>query len=382
MQILIYESSSFGGCYQYAREIFPEFKGNTEVSKCTLLLPKNSNLTQEGIRCILIRDQISSNNKLVKKIHFLYRNFLNPFILFFILLKRKNKTHVILNDFEQISAPLWAPLFKLFLGKKHVFIVVLHDADRDEYPPSKAFSVYCMKKLMAVMDFGFYHGYLPDKTYYQCNPNTVYIDIPHGQYKLPEGNFSLSQHLESKRTKDACYLSILGNIREQKNYRLTIQALPSLPKAVLIIAGAPSNSGVDVREYKELANKLKVDNRIIWIEKFLTESEITSLISFSDIILLNYAKNFSSQSGIFNMIAPFEKSMIISKGNSSLSVTAKKFNLGHMIEPDNLESLIFGVQKLMNERENNNENWDDYLKYASWKNLTEITLTAFKEKTK
>jgi glycosyltransferase involved in cell wall biosynthesis len=382
MQILIYESSSFGGCYEYAQQIFPEFQNHAQVKECTLLLPKNSNLKKDGIRCVLIRDRISSESKVLKKIHFLYRNLVNPLILFFILLKIKNNTHVILNDFEQISAPIWAPLFKLFLSKKHTFTVVLHDADRDEYPPSKVFSVYCMKKLMSAMDFGFYHGFLPDKPYYKYNPETVYVNVPHGIFKLPEPDLSLLEQLQSGRKNGSYFLSILGNIRDQKNYRLTIQALPSLPQAVLIVAGAPSHSGVDVKEYKEIARNLKVDNRIIWIEKFLSESEMNAVIAFSDIILLNYAKNFSSQSGIFNMIAPFKKPMIISKGSSSLSLTAQKFHLGHMIEPDHLESLIFGIQKLINEPLINIANWDAYLKYASWKNLTEITLKAFKDKIK
>jgi glycosyltransferase involved in cell wall biosynthesis len=382
MQILIYESSSFGGCFEYAREIFHELAKHSEVTECILLLPENSNLKKEGVRSVLIRDRISSQSKFLKKIHFLYRNLVNPFILFFILLKRKNRTHVILNDFEQISAPLWSPLYKRFLSKKHIFTVVLHDADRDEYPPSKLFSVYCMKKLMSAMDFGFYHGFLPDKTYYNGNPATIYLDIPHGIYELPEADPVLSARLEAMRTQNAYFLSILGNIRDQKNYRLAIQALPSLPQAVLIIAGAPSHSGVDVKEYKEIAKNLKVDNRIIWIEKFLSEKEMTAVIAFSDIILLNYAKNFSSQSGIFNLIAPFRKKMIISKGNSSLSVTAQKFRLGHLIEPDHLESLTFGVQKLMNEPETKHENWDAYLEYASWKNMADTSLTAFKDKIK
>jgi glycosyltransferase involved in cell wall biosynthesis len=239
-----------------------------------------------------------------------------------------------------------------------------------------------MKKMMSIMDFGFYHGFLPDKSYYQCNPDTKYLDIPHGIYALPKADNNLLKNLESKRTKDTCFLSILGNIRDEKNYALAIQSLPSLPGAKLIIAGAPSHSGVSINEYKELAKKLKVADRIIWIEKFLTEAELATVIAFSDIILLYYAKTFSSQSGIFNMIAPFAKPMIISKGESSLSKTAQKFNLGYLIEPDHLESLIFGIQKLVNEPEKNHTNWDAYVNYASWKNLTEISLTAFKEKIK
>jgi glycosyltransferase involved in cell wall biosynthesis len=379
MQILIYESSSFGGCYEYAREIFHTYKAHKEVSSCTLLLPGNSPIREDGIKTVLFKDQALPQNKLYRKLHFLFRNTFNPFILFFLLLKRKESTTVIFNDFEQISAPLWVPFFKLFLSHKHLFAVILHDPDRDAYPPSTSFSVFCMKRLMSLMDFAFYHGFLPDKPYYyKSNSTTVYIEIPHGIYKLPLANKELSQKLLSLKKPGFYFLSIIGNIREEKNYQLSIQTLPSLPEAVLVIAGSPSHSAVNIQEYKDLSKKLNVEDRIIWIEKFLTEDEIAAVIQATDIILLNYAKSFSSQSGILNLIAPYQKRTIISKGNSSLSITAEKFYLGYMVEPDNSQSLIEGVEELISS-ENNIEPWKEYIKHASWGNMVSQTLKVFKE---
>jgi glycosyltransferase involved in cell wall biosynthesis len=377
-QIIIYESSSFGGCYEYAKKIFPAIKAYQEVSSCSLLLPKNSPFHIEGSRSILIKDQISSESKLLRKLHFLYRNFINPFILFFILLRKKERSFVILNDFEQISAPIWVPFFKLFLGR-HRFAVILHDPDRDAYPPSRSFSSFCMKRLMSLMDFAFYHGFLPDKPYYKSNPRTIYKNIPHGIYELPEPEPDLLKKILSLKKPGDYVLSILGNIRDEKNYRTAIQALPSLAGARLLIAGSPSHSGVDIEEYKILAQKLKVEDRVIWIEKFLSESEMAAAIQATDIVLLNYSTSFTSQSGILNLIAPFRKKMIVSKGSSSLSITAEKFYLGYLVEADNLQALITGIIKLRSDLENNDSQWDKYLEYASWNNMAAETLKAFEE---
>jgi glycosyltransferase involved in cell wall biosynthesis len=380
MQILIYEPSSFGGCFEYSKEILAAYQNHPEVEDCTLVIPKNACIKNLGAKSVLITDKLRFNSRILRKLHFLYRNFINPFILFFLLLKKKDKTVVLFNDFEQISAPLWAGMFRLFFSGKHIFAVILHDPDRDGYPPSKALSTFCMRRMMSLMDFAFYHGYLPDKPYYTSNPNTRYIDIPHGIYELPDADPVLSEKLSKMKTDGAYFLSILGNIRDQKNYSLTISTLPFLPKAFLIIAGAPSHSGVDVERYKETAKKLGVENRVIWIEKFLSEHEIASVIDCSDTIMLNYAKDFTSQSGIFNLIAPFKKQMIISKGKSSLCYTAEKFQLGTLVEPDDHNSLIFSIKTHIEDRKQHNVNWDAYLGYASWKNLVDLTLTAFNKK--
>jgi hypothetical protein len=103
------------------------------------------------------------------------------------------------------------------------------------------------------------------------------------------------------------------------------------------------------------------------------------VIQATDIILLNYAKSFSSQSGILNLIAPYQKKTIISKGNSSLSITAEKFYLGYMVEPDNSESLISGVNYLISSDNDTAKPWTEYIKHASWENMVTQTLKVFKE---
>src|SRR5690554_6137265 len=123
MNIYIYESSSRGGCYEYSKYLLHYYLKVSE--NALLLIPENSPDLGNGISKILLSDIAQSNNKLFRKLHFLYRQFANPFILFFFLLV-KPKSVVILNDFEQLTAPIWAPLYRLFLHK-HKFAVVLHD---------------------------------------------------------------------------------------------------------------------------------------------------------------------------------------------------------------------------------------------------------------
>lgn len=373
MRVVIYESSSHGGCFEYAKELFKAYSFHPEVDHCVLLVPSQSNLNEKNIFKILCNDVFTTRITILRKFYFLFRVLVNPFILFFFLIKKK-ETFVIFNDFEQLTSFVWVPFFKLFLGK-HRFAVVLHDPDRDDYPPSKSFSESSMKKLLSIMDFALYHEGLPTKPYYLLS-KTIYINIPHGVYlpALPDSNFT--KELQEKIGKNYKTLAILGNIRKEKNYDLAIESLQHFPSLKLIIAGKLANQNVDIAAFKHLAEKLKVMDRVIWIEKYLTDHELSSLINFSDIILLNYSKSFKSQSGILNLIAPYKKKIIISRGDSSLSLISNKFNLGILIEPDNIDALKDGISKSF--LSDFSENWSKYLEFASWKHHTDIVLEAYK----
>jgi glycosyltransferase involved in cell wall biosynthesis len=125
---------------------------------------------------------------------------------------------------------------------------------------------------------------------------------------------------------------------------------------------------VNVGAYKELASRLKVSDRIIWIERFLSGEELSAVIEAADVILLNYGASFTSQSGILNSVAPFRKELIVSDGPSSLASIIKRFGVGQLVQPGSVDSLVEGLKILENEAGEMQSRWDDYLAYASWEN--------------
>lgn len=377
MRVVIYESSSHGGCYNYAKEIFKAYSTHPEVKFCELIIPVHSRINESRVYKILCNDLKNYSISLVKKVYFLYRTFINPFILFFFLLRREASL-VIFNDFEQLSAFIWVPFFRIFL-RKHTFTVVLHDPDRDNYPPSRSFSETSMNIMMSIMKLGFFHEHLPSKIYYRT-ASTKFLDVPHGIYVPFSPDITFGNEIKSRIGGSCSTMAILGNIRKEKNYPLAIQSLVNYPELKLVIAGNPANQNVDVSSYKLLAEKLKVDKRVIWIERYLTDSELSSLIDITDVVLLNYSRSFTSQSGILNLIAPYKKKIIVSRGESGLHDIVSKFNIGTLIEPDNLAALIEGISTTL--REDYSDNWGKYLDYASWKNHAEKVINEHKSTVK
>ena len=371
MNVIILNTNSFGGNYEYSRCLAKAYAANEFVDNCKVILPLNA--LQEENDCfkkVLISDQPSFQNKILKRFYFLFRSFVNP-IKTFLFLKKSPASLVIVNDYEQITSFFWAPLFRM-LKKKHTFFVLLHDPDRDNYLPIKSLSNYTMKRVMSVMDAALYHELLPDKPYYlNIIPK---FSIPHGLYSYPD--FDIELHTLLMQQKGVHKLmGVIGNIRDEKNYSLLIDSLPELPDVMLLIAGSPSNSAVSIDSYKKQIQDLNVQNQVIWIEKRLSDEEMQAIIQVCDLILLYYKHSFTSQSGLLNLIAPHKKKLIVSDGESGLTKVVQHYALGEVVVL-NRNAFVDSVNKIIftESTKKQLDAWDAYLNYASWDNHVRIVI--------
>lgn len=371
MNIVILNTNSFGGNYEYSRCLGAAYSAHSSVKKCTVVIPVNATQEENEIfKKRLISDLPTFNFKLFKKIYFLVRSLINPFrVLTF--LKSQPSSIVIFNDYEQITSFIWVPFFKS-LKKKHIFLVILHDPDRDAYLPVRRLSQVSMVKVMSLMDAALYHELLPDKIYYK---NEIpKINIPHGVYIYSAFDQQLLNRLIQQKGEKKI-MGVIGNIRDEKNYLLLIQSLPELPHMILLIAGNPSNSSVSTSFYKEEIERLQVQDRVIWIEKRLTDEEMQSIIHACDLTLLYYKHSFTSQSGLLNLIAPHKKKLIVSDGPSALTKIVQHYKLGDVVALDKA-SFICAVNNIIFSDMSFKQNisWDRYLDYASWDNHVRIVI--------
>jgi glycosyltransferase involved in cell wall biosynthesis len=372
MNLIIYNPFSFGGNFDYMSALTKAYSEHEEVKQVSVIMPANAS-KQKGQLRLLLPDRARSNNKVIKKLYFLYRSFVNPF-RFYRYLRSQATGIVIFNDYDQLSSFSWVPFFQR-LKNKFVFCVILHDPDRDRYLPSKTFSIYSMKRVMSLMDIAFYHGTLPIRPYY-IGP-AAKIQIPHGIYETVEVDKLFESSILNLKASDNL-LSILGNIREEKNYELAIRSLVDLPDFKLLIAGAKANSATPVEKYRELISSLGLDNRVIFIEKFLTQPELHAAIKVSDIILLYYSATFTSQSGILNLIAPYKKKILVSDIESALTQDVKRYFIGEVVRADDLASFTAGV-KLLAAKRQDESSWENYAKTASWSTNAAISINTFKK---
>ena len=376
MKILIYNPNSFGGNYEYALRLVAAYNKLDGV-KCLMLTPSSLAVQKHEIVDHLLSDIPKTKNKFLKKIYFIYRSFVNPLLLLFYVYRR-NFEYIIFNDFDQLTSPLWSPMFRIFLP--HITrLVILHDPDRDQYLPLKFLSSFTMKAVMQAMHIGLYHEVLPEKNYYQ-QANILYQKVPHGIYELSEEALP-RRHAEIEVFKqDRKLISILGNIREEKNYRLIISSLVHLTETCLLIAGKPANSSISVEQYKQYADSLGVGDRILWYTHYLSEAELKLTIKQSHAIALYYKSSFASQSGLLNLIAPFKKKILVAETASALSKVVKDFSLAPLIRADDEHAFVKQAQEILNsDIPELEERWNAYLAYASWDNHAAIVLETIRQ---
>jgi glycosyltransferase involved in cell wall biosynthesis len=174
-------------------------------------------------------------------------------------------------------------------------------------------------------------------------------------------------------------MSIPGNIRREKNYEVAIEALTQLPDFVLLIAGAPANARLDLSGYKTLAASSAVTDRVIWIEHYLSASELSAVLAVTDVLVLNYADSFTSQSGILNVAANFRKPLVVSDGRSSLVSVVRNFGIGTIVNGTGPELLASAIRSTVSNCAQKQNAWDSYLKHASWEKHTSLAVNLFKE---
>ena len=375
MHIVIYNINSFGGNYEYANALFDATEKLGRFEKCSLLIPAISPLADRpNLHKILMSDKPAINNRVFRQLHFVYRSFVNP-MRFYKFLKMQQPAVVVFNDFDQLTSLFWGFFFRK-LRKRHLFGVILHDPDRDNYFTQREISVYTMKKVMSVMDVAFHHGYIPDKSYY--NNTLRKVEIPHGIYTPAPVDPGFQLFLQEKKGTSKL-IGILGNIRDEKNYEIIIETLKDLPNVKLLIAGAPANSSINTQLYRDKIKQHGLADRVIWVEKFLTNNELTAAITVCDVISLYYKETFTSQSGILNLIAPFKKRVIVSNTESSLKKVVSKYQIGILAEPNNKHAFVEAANDLLNEEQQQlfEKNWIRYINDHSWENNIYTITQAF-----
>jgi hypothetical protein len=109
-----------------------------------------------------------------------------------------------------------------------------------------------------------------------------------------------------------------------------------------------------------------VADRIIWLERFLSDEELSAVLETTDIILLAYSASFKSQSAIFASLIPFSSNLVASEGENAMAKAVRNYNLGELVTPDDLESLVEGIGRAKQYVGTKRPGWSAYKAANSW----------------
>lgn len=139
---------------------------------------------------------------------------------------------------------------------------------------------------------------------------------------------------------DTPVILFYGGIREQKGLDDLIQALSGL-HCRLVIAGAMPH-GESFEQYDALIQQ--TDISVYKTIGYVSDEDTNSLFQAADIVALPY-KYFYSQSGVFMQAIQYGK-YILATDVSSFGEYIRKWKLGCLCEPENIESIRSAVVEL------------------------------------
>ena len=291
-------------------------------------------------------------------------------------IKANDFSKVLFASYSEYLAPIWAWRLRRLRAYGTEFSAVIHDPVRDYVVGPQWWHKWSIAEGYSFLSQTFIHeaGSLSDSREELNLPVSV---VPHGPFPAIESALSATEaRAKYQLPPDATILMSFGYIRDNKNLHLAIQSLRHLPHCHLLIAGrASSNCQKPTSFYRDLANELGVSERCHWFNRFIPDDEVGDLFNAADLALLTYAESFRSASGVLNTAISYETPCVASSGCSSLKSVVSAYGLGKWVEPDNLDSLVAGIQEQLSDPRE--PEWERYLEEQSWDRNASIVLDEF-----
>ncbi|MDA0350351.1 MAG: glycosyltransferase [Verrucomicrobia bacterium] len=281
--------------------------------------------------------------------------------------------------FEYFS-PFWAYKLKRLAKNGVKIATIIHDPIRDAVLGPKWFHDKSVFEAYSFIDYAFIHEIGQIDLGGPTNPHFNVTRVPHGPYPVEQNYIDPNEARKSLGIpKNAKVFLAFGHVRDNKNLDLFIRALSSFPNLWLIVAGQSlSSSQKPFSYYQSLGREENVSDRIIWINRYITEKELGQYFGACDYAVLTYSSSFKSASGVLSLATNFQKLSIASSGPGPLESIIKKYHLGVFVEPDSIEAVKGGISEIIEDKQI--PNWEAYKIEESWENNAEIIMKTLFQK--
>lgn len=306
----------------------------------------------------------------------------------FVVLQNLFLRHRIINKYNidvlniQFTVPVFDRLFIKLLKKRVKIVLTVHDV----IPPVKSF-YWSNKSLKSIYD--------------SCHLLIVHSNENKKQleemFSIPSWKIKVIHHgvdtTFNRLDRDLCLKKLnipnddcrnmlfFGGIREQKGLDVLIRAINNIQtECRLIIAGAmPYGESFD--KYEKLIEK---QNRFIKRIEFIAPEDLDYYFGAADVVVNPY-KYFYSQSGVFMESLKYRKPLIATDVSSFKSFI-NKYNIGFVVEPDDVNSLQEGIEKFLECTSDELQKFESRLEQAafdnSWEQAAKLYHTVFVESCK
>jgi len=192
--------------------------------------------------------------------------------------------------------------------------------------------------------------------------------VPHGLYShgaVDAAPATLREKWELPRDRRVALF--FGQIRDEKNLDGLLRALTLTDRPLhLVVAGSGGGRHRDVDHYRRQASALGVAEQVRFIPRYIEDGEVGELFVAADWVALPYRSVFTSQSGVLNVAAHYERPVLVSAA-PVLHETVQDCDIGVACSGDGPEALAGGIETMHRRLDDGHEHvFEDYRRRFSW----------------
>ena len=194
-------------------------------------------------------------------------------------------------------------------------------------------------------------------------PDAKYIKVFHPILN----DISINDKTRSKSKlglSDKKIILFFGLVRKYKGLDVLIESnkhlIGKLKDYQILICG---ESYTDTKFYNRMINQNSIRNEIKWINEFITDDQVATYFSASDIVVLPYLS--ASQSGIIPLAYSYQKPVVASdiKGIKEMILEGET---GYLFEKNNPKMLAEKIEKFFKNKKNYSSNIEKFRERFSW----------------
>lgn len=282
-------------------------------------------------------------------------------------------------DFSHLTFPMW----RWALERSSLKVAIsAHDIKRQKAILHRGWEDWQLKSAYQYADALFVHSEYQAGELVQfanVNPQKVHV-VPHGPYpygEVAQGKEVLREEFDLPKNKQIALF--FGQIRDEKNLNGFLRGMVRTNvDPHLLVAGRSGGRHRGAEFYQQLATALGIDDRVYFIDRFIEEEEVSKLFTLADWVALPYENSFTSQSGVLNVAAHYNKPVLASS-SPVLAETVRKANIGVSCTGDAPASLAEGIEKIYHDVESGREfDFTQYKQDYSWEENARCTLNVYR----
>lgn len=285
-----------------------------------------------------------------------------------------------LANINHLTFPYWRPKLE---GTDVKVVASAHDVKRRKSIVNRLWEDRQLKAFYRFADALFVHSD------YQVRELAAFADVPRDKiHVVPHGLYSHGS-VEASRPdlrekwelpRDQPVALFFGQIRDEKNLEGLLRALSLTEQTVhLVVAGEGGGRHYGVDHYRQLASELGVTERVTFIPRFIENEEVGELFVASDWVALPYKNVFTSQSGVLNVAAYYERPVVVSS-SPVLHETVQTCDIGVTCSGDAPEALAAGIEAMHQRLDAGHDHaFEEYRQRFSWEENVRRTVSVYEK---